>query len=213
MADAKENQPPQNRSPWVRIWFEPRETMRQIMNTGLKQGFLLLSAIYGLPLAFNLIQSFAFSTLVPLWAILVGSLVLCTFLGMLGIYVATWLLEFTGKWIGGKANFMEVRAAVTWSNVPTLVTILMWVLLLGVFGGQVFDREFAQTQFMGYQAGILFLVMLVEMVISVWGFIILLNTLAEVQGFSVWRALLNVLIPFVGVLIIIWFIGWALYGS
>ncbi len=212
MADTKEKQV-KGKSPWVTIWFEPRETMRQIMNTGLGQGFILLSAIYGLPLAFNLIQSFAFSVLVPLWAILIGSLVLCTFLGMIGIYVASWLLELTGAWIGGKANFMQIRSAVAWSNVPTVVTILMWILLLGVFGGQVFDREFAQTQFIGYQAGILFLVMLVEMVVSVWGFIILLNTLAEVQGFSVWRALLNVLIPFVGIVAIIWFIGWALYGS
>ena len=212
MVDRKERQL-QGKSPWLTIWFEPKETIRQIVKTDLRQGFLILSAIYGLPLAFNLIQSFAFSTVVPLWAILIGSLVLCSFLGMIGIYVASWLLEFTGKWIGGKANFMEIRAAVAWSNVPTVVTILMWVLLLGVFGGQIFDREFAQTQFVGYQAGTLFIVMLIEMVISVWGFLILLNTLAEVQGFSVWRALLNVVIPFVGIVAIIWFLGWALYGS
>ena len=124
MTNLKEEQ----KSPWLRIWFEPRETMRQILNTGLQQGFLILSAIYGLPLAFNLVQSFAFSTLIPLWAILIGSLVLCPFLGMIGIYVATWLLEWTGRWIGGKAHFMEVRSAVAWSNVPTIVTILMWGL-------------------------------------------------------------------------------------
>jgi hypothetical protein len=211
MADLKDSSV-KNRSPWVKIWFEPRETIRKIVNTDVKQCFLILAAIYGLPLAFNLVQSFAISTLVPVWAILLGSLILCTFVGMIGIYVTSWLLEFTGKWIGGKASFLEIRAAFAWSNVPTLVSILMWVLLLGMFGGQVFDRDFAQMQFVGYEAGVLFLVMLVEMVISVWGFIILLNTLAEVQKFSVWRALLNVLIPFVGVLIIIWFIGWAVYG-
>ena len=108
---------------------------------------------------------------------------------------------------------MGLRAAVAWSNVPSIVTLGMWALLLAVFGSQVFDKEFVQTQFIGYQAGILFLVMLVEMVVSIWGFVILLNTLAEIQKFSIWRALLNVVIPFVGVIALIWFLGWAIYGN
>jgi hypothetical protein len=186
--------------------------MRQLINTDIKRGFLILSAIYGLPLAFNLIQSFAISAMVPFWALFAGAFVLCPFLGMIGISVASWLLECTGRWIGGQGNFLQIRAAVSWSNVPSLVTIAMWGLLLGLFGIQVFDREFAQTQFIGYEAGVLFLVMLVELVISIWGFIILLNMLAEAQGFSIWKALLNVLIPFVGVLAFIWLISWALYG-
>ncbi len=200
------------KSPWVAIWFKPKETIRSIVDENPKRAFVLLSAIYGLPLAFNLIQNFAFSSTLPLWAILVGSLVICPFLGMLGISISTWLLHTTGKWIGGRGSFLNIRAAVAWSNVPTIVTIAMWVLLLGMFGSRALDRDFSQTQFVGIQAGLLFLVMLVELVISVWGFVILLTALAEVQGFSLWRAIFNVIIPFVSIVALVWLIGWALYG-
>jgi len=200
-------------NPWLSIWTEPRKTIRSIVSADPKFRFLLLSAIYGLPLAFNLVQSFALTNVIPLWAILIGSLVVCTFLGVVGISLSAWLLQFTGRWIGGKANYQTVRAAVAWSNVPNVVTILMWAVLLVVFGEQVFNSNFSQGQFIGYQAGILFLVMLVETIISVWSFIILLNALAEVQGFSVWRAILNVVIPFAAILAIVWIVGWALWGT
>lgn len=200
-------------NPWLSIWTEPRQTVRSIVKTDPKFGFVILSAIYGLPMALNLAQNFSLGVKVPLWAILIGSLIVCTLLGMIGISISTWLLHVTGRWIGGRGTFQTVRTAVVWSNVPNVVTILMWIVLLCTFGGAVFNKQFSETPFVGYQAGIVFIVFLIQAVVSVWGFIILLQGLGEVQGFSAWKALLNVLIPFVIVVAIIWLVGWALFGT
>jgi len=201
------------KNPWLSIWTEPRKTIRSIVDTDPKFGYLLLCAVYGLPLAFNLVQNFALATVVPIWAILLGSLVVCTFLGMVGISISSWLVHIFGRMIGGKGNFQEIRAAVAWSNVPNFVTVFMWFVLLGVFGPQVFNKNFSEMQFVGYQAGILFLVMLLESIVSIWGFIILLSTLREVQGFSIWKAILNVVIPFVVVVAVIWGTAWMFSGT
>jgi hypothetical protein len=199
-------------NPWLSIWTAPRQTIRKIVSTDPKYGFGLLSAVYGLPIAFNLAQNFSFTAMLPLWAILLSSLILCTFIGMIGISVSAWLLQVTGRWINGKGKFQTVRAAVTWAQVPNFVTILMWAILLCVFGSQVMGKGFAETQFTGFQAGIVFVVFLVQTIIAIWSFIILLKALGEVQGFSAWKALLNVLIPFVIVGAIIWFVGWLIWG-
>lgn len=200
-------------NPWLNIWTKPRQTVRSIVDTDPKFGFVILSAIYGLPMALNLAQNFSLGAKVPVWAILMGSLIVCAILGMIGISISTWLLHLTGRWIGGKGSYQTIRTAVTWSNVPNIVTILMWIVLLCVFGRAVFNKQFADTHFIGFQAGIVFIIFLVQAVISIWGFIILLQGLGEVQGFSVWKALLNVLIPFVIVVAIIWLVGWALFGT
>ena len=200
-------------NPWLSIWTEPRKTIRGIINTDPKFGFLLLSAVYGLPITFNLAQGLSFASMIPLWAILIGSLIVCTFVGMIGISISAWLLHVTGRWIKGKGNFQTIRAAVAWSQVPNFVIILMWALLLGVFGSQVFGQAFSESQFIGFQAGVVFIVFLVQTIVSIWGFIILLKALGEVQGFSAWKALLNVLIPFLIVVAIIWLVGWALWGT
>ena len=77
----------------------------------------------------------------------------------------------------------------------------------------LFRSEFSETQFIGFQAGIVFLVFLVQTIVSIWGFIILVKALGEVQGFSAWKALLNVIIPFLIVVAIIWLVGWVMQGA
>lgn len=195
-------------NPWLSIWTEPRKTVRSIVNTDPKFGFVILSGIYGFPMALNLAQNFSLGASIPVWAILIGALIICIILGMIGITISTWLLHFTGRWIGGRGSFQTVRTAVAWSNVPNVVTILMSLILVAMFGRAMFNAAFSATHFMGTQAGIIFIVFLLQAVASIWGFIILLVGLSEVQGFSVWKALLNVLIPFVIVVAIVWLLGW-----
>lgn len=199
-------------NPWMSIWVEPRATIRSIITTNPRYGFVLLSAAYGFPVALNFAQNLGLAASIPLWAIIIGALVLCTFLGMIGISVSAWLLKVAGRWIGGKGTFQTVRAAVAWSSVPSFVSSLMWLVLIAIFGSQVFSPQFPETNFFGYQAGVVFLVFLVQTVVSIWGFIILLKALGEVQGFSAWKALWNVVIPFAIIVGIIWLAAWLIGG-
>ncbi|MEN9343225.1 MAG: hypothetical protein RLZZ453_12 [Chlamydiota bacterium] len=202
-----------NKSPWLTIWFHPKETIRTVINTDLRRFFVTLCIIYGIPLALNMVQNIGIAATVPLFAVIVGALVLSPFVGIAGIYVISWLLHFCGKWIGGGATFQEVRAAVAWSNVPNMISILAWGVLLALFGEGVFHPAFVDTQVVGYKAGVLFLVMLGELIVSVWGFVLLLNTLAETQKFSLWRAFFNIVIPFACVVTLVWLLGFLVYGS
>lgn len=202
-----------NINPWISIWLEPKATIRAITNFDPKYRFILLSAIYGLPMVLNFAQNSSLIESLPLWAILIASLVLCPFIGALGITISSLLLSWTGKWIGGKGDFLRVRSAVAWSSVPNVGTVALWIVLVGVFGSQVFFSGFSDMPFVGYQAGVIFIVFLIESILSIWGFILLLNTLSEVQKFSVWKALLNVVIPVVLVIAAIWVVGWIISGT
>jgi hypothetical protein len=201
------------RNPWLSIWVQPRETIREIIDSNPNYKLFVLCALYGFPMAMSFAQSFSLCTKFPTWSIVVAGLILCTFLGFIGISICSWLLHVTGKWIKGTGTFQAIRAAVAWSNVPNAVTSLTWFILLGFFGGQVFCRGFSETAFVGYHAGIVFLIFLIQSIVSIWGFIILLKTLGEAQGFSAWKALLNVAIPFVIVVALSWLVGWAIWGT
>ncbi len=201
------------RNPWLSIWVQPRETIREIINFDPKYKLFVLCALYGFPMAMSFAQSFSLSSQFPTWSIVIAALVVCTFLGYIGISISTWLLHVTGKWIKGSGTYQTIRAAVAWSNVPNAITSLTWFLLLGIFGGKIFCREFSESTFIGYQAGVVFLIFLIQSIVSIWGFIILLKTLGEAQGFSAWRALLNIAIPFVIVVALAWLVGWAIWGT
>jgi hypothetical protein len=51
------------------------------------------------------------------------------------------------------------------------------------------------------------ILLLVQLAMSIWGVVILVKGLAEVQGFSAWKGLLNVLIPIVIVFVVFFIIG------
>src|SRR5277367_2964710 len=78
-------------NPWLKIWTEPRKTIRGIVHTNPKRAFILLSTIYGLPIAFNFAQNISLETAIPFWAILIASLILCPFIGMIGISIGAWI--------------------------------------------------------------------------------------------------------------------------
>ncbi len=159
----------------------------------------------------QLSQNLSLGERLPVAGVLVACVVLAFGVGLLGMNISAGLLHWTGKWIGGKASFQHVRAAVVWSNVPNAFNVLIWIGMFLVFGASVLTRSFSETFFTGGQLWFVFTAFLIQTVVSVWGFVILLKGLSEVQGFSIWKALLNVLIPFFMVSIGFWVIVRGLY--
>ena len=200
-------------NPWLKIWVEPRETIRRIVKFDPKYRFYLLSFIYGFPMLLHLAQNLSLGQSFSAIGIVIGSLVLALLAGMLGIYVVSGLLFWTGKWIGGKGSFQEVRSAVAWSNVANVINSILWLILVGLFGSSLFLNTFTDTAFVGRQLAIVGVIGLVQLVVAVWAFIILLKTLGEVQGFSAWKALLNVVIPFFIVTAAIFVLLWIVWVS
>ena len=181
--------------PWLSMWVRPRDTIREIVQTNPKAQFYLLSAVYGFPMILQIAQNLSLGQSMSTALILLVALILSTPMGMLLISAISGLLYWTGGWIGGKAPFSHVRAAVAWSNVPNAVNLLVWLVLTAKFGSNIYLRSFAEMTFVGPELALVFFGFLIQVVVSVWGFIMILKTLGEVQGFSAWKALLNVLIP------------------
>lgn len=180
-----------DKNPWMHIWWAPQETLRAIVDKDPARGFFPLSCIYGFLFAWHLMLQVSAIAFIPLWALLVGTLLLSPLLGMVAIYVISWLLHISGRLIGGKSDFSRVRTAYVWSTAPDIFKIGLW--LLGFwrgFGG----AEWGLFYVSGYSVEVVSFVMVIERVISIWGWIILMNGLVVVQGFSLWRACLNVLI-------------------
>ncbi|HSX12549.1 MAG TPA: YIP1 family protein, partial [Rhabdochlamydiaceae bacterium] len=166
-----------------------------------------LAAVYGFNMLLQVMQSLSFGIEFSLTGILVGALILAPFLGMLALSVTAVLLQWTGKWIGGKGSYVAIRASLAWANVPNLVNILLWLILIGIFKKAVFMNTFGQTQFAGGMLYLVTFIFLLQTVLSIWAFIILIKSLGQVQGFSAWKGLFNVLIPFFMLGIAVWLIA------
>ncbi|NGX38012.1 MAG: hypothetical protein K1000chlam2_01181 [Chlamydiae bacterium] len=195
-------------NPWTHIWVKPRETIQKVVRFDPKHQFVILSFIYGLPMLLHMAQNASLGETFTTAGIVLVAVVLAIFVGMLAITIASALLFWTGKWIGGKSKYYPVRAAVSWSNVPNIVAIIVWAILVYTFRDKIFMENFEDLNFVGREMMIVTGALIVQAVLAVWSFIILVKSLGQVQGFSAWKGVLNVLIPFFMVGFVIWAATW-----
>jgi hypothetical protein len=172
-------------SPWVSIWFSPRRTIRRIVDSDAPPnwwpviGLVLLVNIFAVlefdpPGAVNLSRSFmpvAIGAAQTIFAVLVGP----------------FLLAFVGSWLGGEADPSEIRQAIAWGYAPVAVAGLCYIPIPLIYGRTLTEVD----------TEIPLLVVILTMVFAVgafWSVVTQVITLAEVQRFSIVRAIASMLI-------------------
>jgi hypothetical protein len=201
-------------SPWFAMWTNPRETIRRIVYYDPKRDVLLLAALQGFVAYLSgALYAFLFLALISndyvqapsTWESDLSSLSsmsftaltitfgLCAIVGpiagLIGLYLYGWLFRVTGRWLGGQAYPVEVRAALAWSAVPqiwgAILQFLKLILTAYVLYANATNTYVSSSTFLT-TVGIFFLF---DFVIGIWSIIVYLKSLGEVHGFSAWRAL------------------------
>jgi len=181
-------------NPWLSIWTSPRTTMRGIIERDVKHHFKILCFIYGLIVLLNTSRSALLGATYPLWAIVILSLILAFPVGYIGMNISSLLFFWIGKLFKGSGSFLQVRSAVAWSTVPSIISIVCWIVLIALFRASLFHGPVLIQDASTTAMYLLQIMLLVQFIMGVWGFIIFLHGLGEVQSFSAWISLLNVII-------------------
>jgi len=177
-------------NPWVSIWTQPRATIQQIVDSDPEQSVLILAGISGFASTLDSVRDAGLGDGIPWFYIVLISALIGSLLGIAGLYVFSFLLHWTGKWLDGRASQPLIRAAGAWAQVPIIWGLLLWVPLIALFGQDLFRSGsfgLESNPFSPY----LFPITSIGIVLGVWSLVLSLHCLAQVQGFSVWKALGN----------------------
>ncbi len=203
--------------PWIAIWISPREAIKKIVNRDPTHQVTMLGALAGALVMLNSMLSAALGfTPTPLPAPLVPYLPILIFaspflgaaFGVLGLYLTAFMMDWSGRALGGKGSALTVRAAVAWSEVPQIcLSIVMLLILLGTGVWQALVPSMPDPNGISAAAANPFtLTRGVEAIISFWSFILMLHCVGEVHRFSAWRALGAFVLPgaiFAGIVVVI----------
>ena len=171
-------------NPWFSMWTQPRETIRSIIQHNPRYGVFCLATIYALQNLFYFANFYSVGLDFRLFLILAIILILSPAIGMLWVYYTGWILQITGRWLGGGAPTLHLRAVVAWSQVPCILSLVMWFVL-----------ALARSEMVFVQAAIgsaLIFVNLIALILGIWSFVLLVQSIREIQGFSLGRSLANV---------------------
>ena len=177
-------------NPWFSMWVKPRETIAKIIDFNVNYRFGILCYIYGLYYSLQMLQQLSFGKTMSMPLCIIIALAAAFPVGYILLNISSFFLFLLGKVIKGKATFKQIRSANFWSTVPNIVIVALWIILMFTAGNQVFMSGY-EKHLMGGAANINIVVQLANIALGVWGFIIFLHALGQVQGFSAWMALLN----------------------
>ncbi|PIS02819.1 MAG: hypothetical protein COT85_01955 [Chlamydiae bacterium CG10_big_fil_rev_8_21_14_0_10_42_34] len=199
----------ENQNPWLSIWTSPRATIARIVAENPNRSLWLLASIYGFCSLMNLYQSMALGAMLNTLGILVLAVVLAPLWGWISFTVWSFFVSFVGKWFKGQATFSAVRASYAWSCVPIVLNIPLWLLMVFIFGHQLFLNFDNSEMLSNGQILFLFAILGIKVILAVWSFVIYLNALAEVQKFSILRSFVNIVVAGI-IFLVLFFALWSL---
>lgn len=176
-------------TPFFTMWTRPRRTMRAVLETNPRRFVIppVVLAGFGNALDRASGRSLGDGNDLPVWAIILLCAALGSLGGLLTVYGGGWLPRLTGGWLGGRGSYVGVRSALAWSSVPLVWSLLLWPPELALLGREMFTTATLDA------CPILFVplgfLILLEVAIGVWSFVVFLKALGEAHGFSAWRSL------------------------
>lgn len=181
-------------NPWWKMWVQPRKTIRAVVDDNNRYGFIGLCFLYGLAQGSHFAQAFSFSAYLSLWMIVSLIILLAIPVGAISFSLGSLILYWTGKLVRGQGTYHDIRAAVSWSNVTAIFSVIFVGLMVLSFGEAFFYRNFAESVFQDWRSLLLISFLVAELTLAVWKLVIFILALSEVQRVSVWMAILNLLL-------------------
>ncbi len=185
-------------NPWISIWIKPRLTIQRIVDSNPKYMVHVLASVYGFIGLLNAMGESGVGDHLEWPVIFIAAAPLGVLYGLIVTYITGALIYWTGKWIHGKATFQEVLAAIAWSYVPIIWTLLLLIPELAILGQEFFTTASPTIESGPFSVRVLlYSYESLKIIIIFWSIFVTLQCLGQVQGFSAWKALGNLLLPFI----------------
>ena len=197
---------------FTKIWTEPRRVLKQINETKYEKYFYILLFLAGVSGAFDRAVNKNMGENVSLLGIVAGCVILGGLLGWLSYYIYAALLSWTGKWLDGKGDTDSIYRILAYAMIPSAISLIFLVPQIAVYGIDLFVKD-GDLVNAGIVGNIVFWgSILLEIILGIFTIIFSVIGLSEVQKISVWKAILNLVLPLLIILGPIVIIAFIIYG-
>lgn len=201
-----------DKHPLLKIWLSPRETIRYILSTKPNYLVYILAVLWGIVFILDRASSKNMGDQHELVAIFGGAIIVGAFLGVFRLYFAAFITKLAGSWIGGKATLKDMLAVVAWAEVPMIASLGLIVLQTILFGREYFSSEIIHINSDVVLQSIFVVLLALEVLLGIWTTILYVILISEVQQFSITKAIANLLLTLIVVVVPVMMIYFLLRG-
>lgn len=197
---------------FTKIFTSPRMVFRYLENKNYDKFVRPLLILGGISNALDRAVSKNLGDSLSLFAILGIAIVAGALLGWISYYLYSALISWTGKWLNGKADTDSIVRMFAHAMIPTILAFLLLIPQLAFFGKGIFQSYFdIHSQGTLYTA-IYFGTVFLEVALGVWTMVIFTIGVSEIQEFSILKAIANIILPLIIILVPIFLVIFATSG-
>ncbi len=171
----------------------PKETFSYLLKNSTSRYINLLFILGGVVRSIDSISNPEALENQKLVSVLFGAIVTGVIFGWISFFLFSALIRWTGEWLHGKATFRKLRTVIAWSLLPSVCTLV--IVLPQIF---FFGRAFLLSDWPSFELWELILILvlfIIKLLLGLWSIVLMVMGVAHVQGFTIWKAVLNMLLP------------------
>ena len=190
---------------FTKIWFSPRKVFSYIHAYSYDKYVIPLLIIGGIISSLDRSSTKNLGDTMSTVQVIVIAVIVGGLLGWLSYYIFSALISVSGKWINGKANTKKIVRVIAYTIIPSLVSLPLLIIQMIAYGDGLFRSDFAVTTFLGqlvaYVTGGL------AFILAIWSIVFAVVAISVVQEFSIGKAILNLFLAFLLILVPIFLIA------
>lgn len=178
----------------TQIWLNPRKVFKYIAETDFDDYYSLLLILVGVSNMFGSATDKHWGDHLPLAGVIAVCVVGGALLGWISIYLFSALISWTGNWFNGEAPIDTIVKTIVYASIPTIFCLPLVFFQMGIFGNDLFCSAVDLSTDNVILNFLYYISLLLETVLGIWSFVIIVIGISEVQKLSVWKAILNVVL-------------------
>lgn len=179
---------------FTKIWTQPRKVFKFINDTRYEKYFYILLFFAGVVRALDRASTKNTGDDSSLFFILFFGVVLGGAFGWISYFIYAALTSWTGKWLDGAGDTTSIFRMMAYALLPSTLALVFIIPQIAIFGVNVF-RDVEYDTATAFGDIVFWISVFCEVVLSLTTLVFMAIGLSEVQKFSVWKAVLNLILP------------------
>ena len=180
---------------FTKIWLSPREVFQFIEDKKYEKYLPYLLILGGISNAFDNAASKCFGDSMSLLMVIGVCIFVGGVLGWISFYIYAALMSWTGKWIKGHADTASLLRMTAHSMVPAIAALVLLIPQIAIGGNTIFQSTIEMADMSMLETIIFYSVLCIELVLGMWTLVLFVIGISVVQKFSIGKAILNMILP------------------
>ncbi|KFF06212.1 YIP1 family protein [Flavobacterium reichenbachii] len=178
----------------TKIWFSPKQVFTFIETHKYSKYVTLLLILSGISKALDKALSKNMGDYLPFWGVIICVILIGISFGQLFNLLLAAALKWAGKWMNGQGDTRSILKIIAYAMIPSICSIFLTAIQFPIYGSLIFQSSLSYLLIESPYYQIYYLYVIIDILLVIWSIILLVIGLSVVQKFSIFKAVLNVVI-------------------